>query len=267
MTVRKIPIPVTILLLLFLLMLNILFFPLFSSYLIIFCLFVAFVWFFLVFFWFFCFFFCFFFFFFFGFFVFWCFLVFFDYRKYNINPTGKKSYTMSVIECIHPVPCVGYCFWEPRSKLKEEYKSLDGKKIGELRKSGVEVSETVELPMFVFMGDTAANIFDTNPYPILSHFYLSISVEKIVNLKIIIQKKINFGNALYYISVRCYQKTPHTRVGERGISIDFFFLNQIFFFSIIYISSNTNRQCDATRTPHEVEQRARSCSFLRTFNF
>eukprot|EP00026_Physarum_polycephalum_P017099 Phypoly_transcript_18198.p1 GENE.Phypoly_transcript_18198~~Phypoly_transcript_18198.p1 ORF type:complete len:253 (+),score=21.57 Phypoly_transcript_18198:95-760(+) len=83
--------------------------------------------------------------------------------KYDINPTGKKTYTMRVIPCIHPVPCVGYCFWEPRTKLKEEYKSLDGKKIGELRKSGVEVSEMVELPMFVFMGDTAAKVFDTNP--------------------------------------------------------------------------------------------------------
>ena len=94
------------------------------------------------------------------------FFFFFDVERYDINPTGKKNYTMSAIECIHPVPCVGYCFWEPRSKLKEEYKEMDGKKIGQLRKSGVEVSEVVEQPMFVFMGDTAAKVFDVNPYPL-----------------------------------------------------------------------------------------------------
>jgi len=83
-------------------------------------------------------------------------------QKYEIE--GKKKFVMKPVDCLHPVPCVGYCFWERRSKLKEEYRSLPGDQIGKLRKSGVPVSDEVETPMFVFMGDTAAKVFDSNQH-------------------------------------------------------------------------------------------------------
>eukprot|EP00164_Ancoracysta_twista_P001236 GFYU01001622.1.p1 GENE.GFYU01001622.1~~GFYU01001622.1.p1 ORF type:complete len:142 (-),score=41.96 GFYU01001622.1:204-629(-) len=50
-----------------------------------------------------------------------------------------------------------------RSRLKEEYKSLAGREIAELRKSGKEVSETVYVPMFAFLGDTTSEVFNINP--------------------------------------------------------------------------------------------------------
>jgi hypothetical protein len=39
-------------------------------------------------------------------------------------------------------------------KLKPEYQSLSGKQIGELRKSGTEVSEKKFERQFIFFGDT-----------------------------------------------------------------------------------------------------------------
>ena len=45
--------------------------------------------------------------------------------------------------------------------LKEEYQNLTGKEIGQLRKSGVEISQKTEVN-FVFLGDTNISIFN-NP--------------------------------------------------------------------------------------------------------
>lgn len=78
---------------------------------------------------------------------------------------GKQDkYNVKVFSCIHKVPTVGYAFSEPRNKLKQEYKEKTGKEIGALRKEGIEISETYEHKMFVFMGDTDAAIFNENPW-------------------------------------------------------------------------------------------------------
>merc|ERR1712226_1575688 len=54
----------------------------------------------------------------------------------------------------HTVPCVGYRVIRMREKLKAEYMQLPGKELGALRKQGVKICETVEVPLFTFMGDT-----------------------------------------------------------------------------------------------------------------
>ena len=78
---------------------------------------------------------------------------------------GKKDkFLVTVFDCIHKVPTVGYAFSEPRSKLKEEYQGKPGKELGQLRKEGVEISEIYIHKMFVYMGDTAATVFDINPW-------------------------------------------------------------------------------------------------------
>lgn len=75
----------------------------------------------------------------------------------DLNIKGKKL-TIEVIKCYHSVPCVGYGFIEKRSKLKEEYKNLSGKEIGELRKKGENIQYEQEYPFFVFLGDTSKEI-------------------------------------------------------------------------------------------------------------
>lgn len=72
-----------------------------------------------------------------------------------------KSYLVKVVACHHTVDTVGYMFYEKRGKLKEEFQGKSGKEIGELRKQGIEVSEEVKIPKFVFLGDTTWRVFDS----------------------------------------------------------------------------------------------------------
>ena len=78
----------------------------------------------------------------------------------NTIDISKNLYSVHVIECVHTVPSVGYLFYERRSKLKDEYKNLDGKSLAQLRKEKVNVSEEVLVPLFAFLGDTLPTVFD-----------------------------------------------------------------------------------------------------------
>ncbi|KAL0477182.1 MBL fold metallo-hydrolase [Acrasis kona] len=75
---------------------------------------------------------------------------------------GKRTVTVEVIRCFHPVPCVGYLFYEKRNRLKEEYKGLTGKEIAELRKNNVQINESVVIPLFAFLGDSTPEVFEQN---------------------------------------------------------------------------------------------------------
>jgi len=102
-------------------------------------------------------------------------------RKYHVIPvtpgqsltivSKNTTYIVQIVECYHIIPCVGYCFSQIRSKLKEEYKQLKGPEIAQLRKSGVKVAEDVPTPIFAFLGDTTAEVYEKNPhlfeYPVI----------------------------------------------------------------------------------------------------
>lgn len=75
-----------------------------------------------------------------------------NYKKINIK----------VIKCHHSVASVGFILSTTKNSLKEEYQNLTGKEIGQLRKSGVEVTQKEEVNKFVFLGDTNISIFN-NP--------------------------------------------------------------------------------------------------------
>jgi len=84
---------------------------------------------------------------------------------------GKSNHRVTVIDCIHNVPCVGFCFDEKRTKLKSIYQNLKGEELYKLRKEGTEVQETLYKPLFVYLGDTDIVVFKQNPsvleYPII----------------------------------------------------------------------------------------------------
>lgn len=63
-----------------------------------------------------------------------------------------------VIDCEHPVTSVGYCFFEKRKRLKDEFKGKSGRELGQLRKDGVELNEEAELPYMAFLGDTTGKV-------------------------------------------------------------------------------------------------------------
>eukprot|EP01121_Diplochlamys_sp_Union-15-3_P009438 TRINITY_DN2573_c0_g1_i1.p1 TRINITY_DN2573_c0_g1~~TRINITY_DN2573_c0_g1_i1.p1 ORF type:complete len:209 (+),score=23.16 TRINITY_DN2573_c0_g1_i1:74-700(+) len=61
----------------------------------------------------------------------------------------KEKFIIKVIECDHSVPTIGYCISEQRNKIKDEYKGLPGKEIGQLIKQGVEVCSSVLFPIHI----------------------------------------------------------------------------------------------------------------------
>uniref|UniRef100_K3YUH7 Metallo-beta-lactamase domain-containing protein n=1 Tax=Setaria italica TaxID=4555 RepID=K3YUH7_SETIT len=52
---------------------------------------------------------------------------------------------------------VGYVIYRLKHKLKDEYAGLPGKELGTLRKSGVEITNTVSTPEIAFTGDTMSD--------------------------------------------------------------------------------------------------------------
>ena len=71
---------------------------------------------------------------------------------------GKKKFKIEIIKCFHTVPCLGYGLIEIRNKLKDEYSGLSSQEIGQLRKSGVEITQEVEYPIICYLGDTSKEV-------------------------------------------------------------------------------------------------------------
>jgi ribonuclease Z len=87
-----------------------------------------------------------------------------DYEIITIEPGQevqlKRGLFVRAFKTHHRIPSQGYLLVEKRDKLKDEYKVLEGREIGRLRKSGVEVTYTVEYPLLAYTGDTEASVFD-----------------------------------------------------------------------------------------------------------
>jgi len=73
-------------------------------------------------------------------------------KEYSIG-AGR---TVMAFETFHRVASAGFVVYESRSKLKAEFKGLEGVEIGRLRKSGVVVADTVKTPVLAYTGDTMA---------------------------------------------------------------------------------------------------------------
>ncbi len=90
-----------------------------------------------------------------------------NHKTIGVSPgdTFELNQTISVrvFEMTHSQPCCGFGFFERKRKLKAEFRDLPGKEIAALRATGVDVSDTIEEPLFVFCGDTTAEMFDKSP--------------------------------------------------------------------------------------------------------
>jgi ribonuclease Z len=63
----------------------------------------------------------------------------------------------------HPVPSLGYQFFQRVQKLRPEFQSLPGPEIGARRKAGEDLFDTVERLELAYATDTLVRVFDTNP--------------------------------------------------------------------------------------------------------
>ena len=86
-----------------------------------------------------------------------------DLSKQVAIKAPKGKYIVKAFATPHTVPSVGYIVYDVRKKLLPQYQSLTGKEIGKLVKTGVEVSKTVEIPIFGYTGDTKIEGILGNP--------------------------------------------------------------------------------------------------------
>ncbi len=93
-----------------------------------------------------------------------------DTFEYNANNT---KIVIEVFACTHDVPTVAYGISTIKQHLKEEYFDLkgNGKALVELKKKGIEITNTTSVPNIVFVWDTTINVFKINPsilkYPVI----------------------------------------------------------------------------------------------------
>jgi len=89
-----------------------------------------------------------------------------NYELIGVKPDDllpfRKTMKVRVFDMDHSVPCCGYGFYECRQKLKKEYEHLTSKDIGNMRRENkaLELTEERLFPLFAFMGDTTAIIFE-----------------------------------------------------------------------------------------------------------
>ncbi len=66
----------------------------------------------------------------------------------------KNNIFLRGIEVSHTVPSLSYVVIEHRSKLKSEFYDLPQEKLRELKRDGVQITRTLEIPLVAYTGDT-----------------------------------------------------------------------------------------------------------------
>lgn len=67
----------------------------------------------------------------------------------------RRGLVARTFEINHGVPALGFCVVDVRRKLKPEFDTKTGPELVELKKQGIEIEYSVEVPLIAFCGDTA----------------------------------------------------------------------------------------------------------------
>lgn len=70
-----------------------------------------------------------------------------------------KNAMIEIFNSQHNVPCISYGISIEQKTLKEQYIGLDIAYLRNLTKNGIEISETILAPYFLYVGDTDISIF------------------------------------------------------------------------------------------------------------
>ena len=84
---------------------------------------------------------------------------FFMDKTFKIN---NSIFKIELFKCTHTIPTTGYGFIEIRQKLKDEYIGSSKLEIENFKKTGTEITRTVEVPLFCYLGDTTHHVFYKN---------------------------------------------------------------------------------------------------------
>ena len=89
--------------------------------------------------------------------------------EYQIKP----NLFTRVFPTKHSKGSVGYCVIEKRKKLKPQYAKLTGPQIVELKKQGIEIDYSLELPIVTYLGDTQCVDFSQLKYIVESKILIA----------------------------------------------------------------------------------------------
>lgn len=90
--------------------------------------------------------------------------------RYNLIPVDDtsvikiKDFFIRPFNTTHRIPTLGYVIYKLAKKLLPEFKDLDPKQLGQLRKDKKVIETEEEIPLFAFCGDTTINVFDNHPF-------------------------------------------------------------------------------------------------------
>lgn len=73
----------------------------------------------------------------------------------------KGSYFFRAFPTYHRVASQGYTIYEKKKFLKPEFKGLEPRELGELRKKGVELDDFIDEPVLSFTGDTRIEFLES----------------------------------------------------------------------------------------------------------
>ena len=73
---------------------------------------------------------------------------------------AREEALVRPFETFHRVPSQDYTARERRHRLREEFRNLDGPRLGALRKAGAELDETYDVPLLAFSGDTRVEVLE-----------------------------------------------------------------------------------------------------------
>lgn len=75
----------------------------------------------------------------------------------------SRELVLSTFETSHTLPSIGFVVWERRKKLLEQYHSLSGPEIRDLRQAGIEVTRELRKPLVAYLGDSNPRPLDDYP--------------------------------------------------------------------------------------------------------
>ncbi|MBI9017816.1 MAG: MBL fold metallo-hydrolase [Phycisphaerae bacterium] len=82
-----------------------------------------------------------------------------DNKEYQI----RKNLYVYVFSTNHYGDSMGFTIIERRQKLKEQYHGLASREIVDLKKQGIEITYTLDMPLVTYLGDTMAGDFENLP--------------------------------------------------------------------------------------------------------
>ncbi|KAK8948793.1 Nuclear ribonuclease Z [Platanthera zijinensis] len=119
----------------------------------------------------------------------------------------RKDLKVKAFRTYHVIPSLGYIIYSVKQKLKQEYATLSGNEIKELRFSGVEVTHTMTSPEIAFTGDTT------------SDFIVDPDNTDVLKARILVMESTFVDNAM---SIEHAREYGHTHLSEISSHADKF---------------------------------------------